>query len=81
MQTMPSGETVVTLVSGRVGITLPEGNLASGEILTPGMQGILSKSGISVTEVNLTEALAWSELIVFKDTPMEEVISVLSKRY
>ena len=81
MQTMPSGETVVTLVSGRVGITLPEGNLASGEILTPGMQGILSKSGISVTEVNLTEALAWSELIVFKDTPLEEVISVLSKRY
>ena len=81
MQTLPSGETVVTLVSGRVGITLPGDDLASGEILTPGMQGILSQAGISVNAVNLTEALAWSELIVFKDTPMEEVINVLSKRY
>lgn len=81
MQTLGSGNTLVTLVSGRVGISLAGQNLSEGHILTPGMQGIMSSSEISVQSVNLTDALSWSELIVFRDTPMKEVVDVLSKRF
>jgi len=75
-----NGQSVVkvTLVSGRVSLS----NTGSESvILSPGEQGIISKSGISISEVNLTHALVWSELLVFRDTPMKDVVAELERRF
>ena len=74
-------ETIVTLVSGRVSLSLNDGDPSNDVVLTPGNQGVLTSKGIRVSGANLLEALSWSELIIFRDTPMKEVKNLLSKRF
>ena len=86
VQTVDNGtnsaqQTIVTLVSGRVSLSLDDNDPSNDIILTPGKQGILTLTDISVSSVNLLDALAWSELIVFRDTPMKEVKEKLAKQF
>lgn len=74
-------ETIVTLVSGRVSLSLNDGDPSNDVVLTPGNQGVLTSKGIRVSNANLLEALSWSELIIFRDTPMKDVKNLLSKRF
>jgi len=83
IQTIPSNEngnpTVkVTLVSGRVSLS---GQGSASKVLAPGEQGIITRSGITVAPVNLTESLTWTEFLVFRDTPMKEVVAELQRRF
>lgn len=86
VQTVHSGsasspETIVTLVSGRVSLSLNDSDPTNDVILTPGRQGFLTSTGITLKDANVSEALSWSELIIFRDTPMKEVKDLLAKRF
>jgi len=74
--------TEVTLVTGRVSLS-PIDNSSLAQILTPGQQGLVSDrtSEPHVIDVNLTRELTWIELIVFRDTPMSDVVDSLSERF
>lgn len=80
MRTLSDAKTEVTLVSGRVSVSTP-GNEEQATVLEPGQQSIISASGILVEDVELSTALNWSELIVFRDTQMKKVVKTLSQRF
>lgn len=75
------GATEVILVSGRVSIFSVELGEHSAVILEPGDQGIVTKEGIVVEQVELADALSWTELIVFRNTDMKDVAKTLSDRF
>jgi ferric-dicitrate binding protein FerR (iron transport regulator) len=74
--------TEVTLVTGRVSMA-PLGNLEDARILEPGQQGRVSDRDSSplVDIVNIERVLLGFEPIIFKDTPMSDVVESLSDRY
>lgn len=80
IQNGENGESMVqvTLVSGRVSLSVDG---IESTVLSPGQQGIISASGIKVESVNLTESLTWTELLVFRDTPMNEVVREIERRF
>lgn len=72
--------TEVTLVSGRVSLA---GHGGQSLILEPGQQGWL-RAGMDLPEirtVELGDALSWTELLIFRDTPMAEVVRQLSQAF
>jgi transmembrane sensor len=74
------GGTEVTLVSGRVSLARLDGQAL---ILEPGQQGWMTE-GMTLPEirtVELGEALSWTELLIFRDTPMAEVARQLSQAF
>lgn len=76
------GGTDVTLVSGRVSlasIAAPE----QATILTPGDQGVLPENASEVVVQPFTqmEGFDFAELLVFRNTPMNEVVERLSKEF
>jgi len=77
-----SNGTEVTLVTGRVSLS-PIDNLSLTQILTPGQQGLVSSrsSEPTIVDVDLTRELDWVEIIVFRDTPMSDVVDSLSERF
>ena len=74
--------TEVTLVTGRVSIA-PLGNLEDARILEPGQQGRVSDRDSSplVDIVDIERVLLGFEPIIFKDTPMSDVVESLSDRF
>ena len=72
--------TEVTLVSGRVSLA---GHDGQSVILEPGQQGWVNieMAHPMIRSVELGEALSWTELLIFRDTPMTEVVRQLSKAF
>ena len=74
--------TEVTLVSGRVSLA-GAGDANGSVILEPGEQGLFT-TGMqtpSVRTVDPTTELAWTELLIFRDTIMEDVVKRLSEAF
>ena len=74
--------TEFTLATGRVSIA-PLGNLEDARILEPGQQGRVSDRDSSplVDIVDIERVLLGFEPIIFKDTPMSDVVESLSDRF
>ncbi|MDA0378620.1 MAG: FecR domain-containing protein, partial [Bacteroidetes bacterium] len=74
--------TEVTLLSGRVSLA---GHAALGEavVLEPGQQGWMTKDMArpDVRDVDMVRALIWTELLIFRDTPMSDVVRQLSETF
>jgi transmembrane sensor len=74
--------TEVTLVSGRVSLAGRSPN-AEAVVLEPGQQGWMTAdmNRAEIRTVDLNAALAWTELLIFRDTPMTEVVRQLSETF
>lgn len=74
--------TEVALISGRVSLAAIDAP-NSAIILTPGDQGVLApgSSEVEVRTFSLLEGFDWTGLLVFRNTPMENVVERLSKEF
>lgn len=74
--------TEVTLVSGRVSLAGRRDN-AEALVLEPGQQGRMTRDmdRPEIRTVSLSEALSWTELLIFRDTPMADVVRQLSETF
>ena len=74
-------DTEVTLVEGAVALT-PVG-AAGGVRLAPGQQSRITKGALPTTPqaVDVADALAWSDVLVFRETPAAAAAARLAARY
>ncbi|MDA0683972.1 MAG: FecR domain-containing protein [Bacteroidetes bacterium] len=74
--------TEVTLVSGRVSLA-PAGSPSQAVILLPGQQGRITEPGIQplVKDVELVRELSWTGLLIFRETPMSDVVKQLADTF
>lgn len=74
--------TEVTLVTGRVSLS-GAGDNAVSVVLEPGEQGLFTPGmqAPSVRAVDPSIELAWTELLIFRDTAMEDVVKRLSEAF
>lgn len=75
--------TEVVLASGRVRVESAEEKSAESIVLNPGQKSWVAKGkGPSTpTPADLTTALDWTGLFIFRSVPMETVVDRLSRRY
>lgn len=74
--------TEVTLVTGRVSLAASE-HSEDPVLLEPGMASSISGSGVPTDPyaVNLDEALIWTRLFIFRDTPLRHIATRLSDSF
>ncbi len=76
------GVTEVVLAAGELALA-PREAPDQLVVLAPGQRSRVAEGALPTTptEVNLTEALAWSGLLIFRNTPIEDAAARLSRRY
>ena len=77
----PKGSTEVTLVEGSLLLARRDGK--SGVRLTPGQRSrvVRGERPSAPERVDVSEALAWSGLLVFRDTPLADALRQIEQRY
>lgn len=75
--------TGVVLATGKVRVGSADGTTEDAVVLEPGEQSTVQRgqSPASPTPVDLTGALDWSGLFVFRSTPVESIVQRLSTHY
>ncbi len=73
-----------TLVSGKVGLTTLSNGKKSNLMIYPGQKAIydIRQGKIALKEANIEVETSWKDgRLIFRDTPFEDILKSLSKRY
>ena len=69
-----------TLLEGAVRVSQPDKNIT--KLLKPGQEAVLSDIGITVTDVDAEDAIAWKDgVFLFNDDRLEEIMKKISRWY
>ncbi len=73
-----------TLVSGKVGLTIINNKGRNNLMMCPGQKAIydIKRKNIAIEKANIEVETSWKDgRLIFRDTPFEDILKSLSKRY
>lgn len=79
-----SKEVLATLVTGKIGLTFSCGGTLKGLTMIPGQKAVynVEKETVKLSKANIEVETSWKDgRLFFNDTPFEQMLKSLSKRY